>query len=326
MMRLLNVLLLAALTLPMAALDLGDSIPWVSSKEVMPYATFTEKEMHLESYRGAPMFLAIWRDHGGLKKGFQERIFKVEQEFAKQGLLVVSIANNKAVAEKFFEKVPQRSVILFVDDETLEQFQPITNNMRFLMIDGHGKVVSAQNENMLAKGIPRAFEQTTPYGQWRAMAKPYFKGFSRVKKAAALQEMVNAGKIGSALAKARNYMESEDAGLSNEGTYIKDTCVVWINKIQAIEESAVKAGDVYAAYMIADELCDLLKGCDEGDAAKDRCKTYKDHEQYDVGKKFYQTWQKTWGQDRAKSQALMQSFKKKNPDNYYAQLIDQWYP
>ena len=318
-------LLLASLLSTLPALDHGDPIPWISSKNVMPYGNFTDEEFHLEAYRGAPMFLAIWRENGGLKRGFQERIFRFEQEFAPQGALFISIATNREKSENFYKKVPQRSVVVFIEEEVMKQFDPVENNQRFLIVDGSGTIVSSQNENMQTKGMPRAFANTTPYGRWKATLKPHFKGRSTVKKAAALQEMVNDGKIGSALAKARKYKEGKDEALRNESIYIENTITKWITKVLEIEQAAIDAGDAYAAYMIGDDLANTLKGADEADAAKKRNKTYKDHEAYKTGKSFYQTWQKTWGQEPQKRKSSMLAFQKKHADSYYGKLIDTWY-
>ena len=148
------------------ALAIGDELPWIVSNDVEAWGPFTDKQIALEAFRGAPLFLIVWRDHGGLKQMQQNRIFEIQQKFADKGLLLFSICTNRPKAEKFFAKVEQRTPLLFLSEEEIKVFEPLSHDFRFLMVDGHGRVVSDGNENMHNKGIPRTFDGVTPHGRW----------------------------------------------------------------------------------------------------------------------------------------------------------------
>ena len=115
-----------------------------------------------------------------------------------------------------------------------------------------------------------------------------------------------------------------DEGLGSEGQYIVDTIEKWIAKAREIEDAAYEAKDLYTAYIVADALYDILKGCDESKEAKGRSQIYKDDDLLKVGKDFHKSWEKCWGKDKSIRIKFLKDFQSDNPDTYYAALCEEW--
>jgi hypothetical protein len=311
------------------SLDVGDPIPWFTSTKVLQHGPNLEMPFALERYRGGAIFLVIWDENGGQgkqKKKIHEQLAEMMLEYGDQGLLVLGGAVDESAILHGLGDFGQRGPIVVISPEVYETFQPIEPlHPRRFLIAPDGTLTASDVYEKTKDEIAQALANRTPYGRWATLRKPWFPLMSTVAKAKALQEQVHIGGIGSAMAKARRYIEDgKDVPLANESRFVVEVCEKWIAQALEIEAQALAVGDPYTASLVDASLAESLRGVDEADAAKARLKIATSDPGYRDGKAFHALWQKTWTMSAEAKAKTLRSYADKNADSYYGKLAASW--
>jgi hypothetical protein len=326
MLRSLIILLLlfSNLSARLWAVQEGDEAPWFVSETVLQCGPELPVPFALEQYRGGCIALVCWSETGRSKRLIHEELAELTLRYRRQGVLVLGLSDDERLVREGFAEVGQRAPIIIVSAEDLKRFGPFEDGQRRLVIDGRGLIAAAPKTTIGEQSIPKGLELRTPYGRWQCLERPWFATESRVARFRPLQQLVNQGRLGAALDKARKWANDKDLDLAGESAGLVERCQTWIDEAQEIETAAQAAGDVYMAAVIAEELAAALKGDEAADAAADRAKAYRADPACKAGKVFYPTWQKGWGRPVEWRQGMLRSLLKKQESGYYRDLIATW--
>lgn len=308
-------------------LDEGDEVPWFVTRTLLQHGRELPVPFALEQYRGGTIVLLCWSETGHSKRLLHEELAVLAEQGRRAGHLVLGVSDDAELVRQGMEEIGQRAPIAIVSAEEMAAFGPFHERQRRLVINGLGLVAAAPKTVIGPESLPAGAAFQTPYGRWMGLACPFHTTPSRVARLRSVQNRINRGQIGAALAEARAYAEDTDADedLRGESQYLIAQCEEWIQAASAMETAAREAGDQYTTALIAEALATALDDDPRAAAAAQRAETAADQPAYHAGKRFHRSWRRTWGRSPSRRAAAYRSLLRSlDEGTYHHDLCAHW--